>query len=541
MVLDPFSTLGLAGNIIHHSQHLLGITALINEASADGAAAVGPHLIGLCNNCGDIANTIQQALEDLKAKEERTRWKSFVQAMKQSGRTGQFVDLSKKIEKLQGLLNLHLVVLITKKQSHVSQQLESLAAESRRLNMDRTKDLQFLKSEVIDALNSLDKKASLPKTSIDKHMSKISWQKPLICYVYLDLDGMHYQSDYEPWSFTEPQESVQLLRQQQDASVRFCFFIDGLDKYDAESTGGTHAGLVRSLKTLAESPDIKLCVSSRPWTVFMDAFGRNPERMLALEDLNCGDIYSYVSSTFSQNQRFVELESQNRRYHELIEEIVEKARGVFLWVFLVVRSLESGLEHSDRISDLRRRLRLLPRNLKALFRQILGNMDEVYQQQAAELFKMMLDTSSPISLMTLSLADEEDVDFAFKPHQPLTTVQIRDRQEIMRRRLDARCKGLVEVTKLPTQHSANGSHYFFSMKIDFLHRTVRDFLKNKEMEDFFERFTQDFNSHLVLAKSFLAQMKNTRCVWKLKHILDSWHSADLHDIWRDGSNLVQVT
>lgn len=534
--------------------------------------------------------------------------------------------------------------------------------------MDRTKDLQFLKSEVIDALNLLDKKASLPKISIDKHMSKILWQKPvsgadidalsgrmtalsdklskltqegkaiaseqmllrslwfpamrereenvarannstlhwifegmppesfqgrhpnlqqwleqengiywvrgkpgsgkstlmkylsnhtttkkllqtwaspkrsfqashffwcagsklqrsmkgllqsllyevlrqcpeLICHVYPDLDGMHYQSDYEPWSFAELQEAVQLLRQQQDASVRFCFFIDGLDEYDAESTEGTHAGLVRSLKTLAESPDIKLCVSSRPWTVFIDAFGRNPERMLALEDLNRGDIYSYVSSTFSQNQRFVELESQDRRYHEVIEEIVEKAQGVFLWVFLVVRSLESGLEHSDRISDLQRRLRLLPRDLKAFFRQILGNVDEVYQQQAAELFKMMLDTSSPISLMTLSLADEEDVDFAFKPHQPLTTVEIRDRQEIMRRRLDARCKGLVEVTKLPTQYSANGSHYFFSTKIDFLHRTVRDFLKNKEMEDFFERFTQDFNSHLVLAKSFLAQMK----------------------------------
>lgn len=129
MVLDPFSALGLAGNIIQlvdftlklvsdareiqgsvkgltsrhdfldsHSEHLLGITALINEASADGAAAVGPGLIGLCNNCGDIANTIQQALEDFKAKEERTRWKSFVQAMKQSGRTGQLVDLFKKIE-----------------------------------------------------------------------------------------------------------------------------------------------------------------------------------------------------------------------------------------------------------------------------------------------------------------------------------------------------------------------------------------------------------------------------------------------------------
>ncbi|EKG21712.1 hypothetical protein MPH_00932 [Macrophomina phaseolina MS6] len=314
---------------------------------------------------------------------------------------------------------------------------------------------------------------------------------------------MHYQSDYEPWSFAELQEAVELLRQQ-NVSARFCFFIDGLDEYDAESVEGTHAQLINSLKALAQSHGIESCVSSRPWSIFMDAFGGTPERMLALEDLNRDAIHSYVSNTFAGNQHFMELKSQDNCYQELIAEIVEKAQGMFLWVFLVVRSLEKGLESSDRIIDLQRRLRLFPQDLKQSFRQILGSVDEVYQKQTAELFKMMLDTPLPISLMTLSVADEEDIDFSLKTQTPLEIHAIRKRQEIVRRRIDAHCKGLVEVAKLPTRYCSDGSHYFVSTKVEFLSRTVRDFLKNKEMEDFFECFTQDFNPHLVLLTSFWA-------------------------------------
>lgn len=325
----------------------------------------------------------------------------------------------------------------------------------------------------------------------------------LIYHVYPDLEGMHYQSDYEPWSFAELQEAVELLRQQ-NVSARFCFFIDGLDEYDAESVEGTHAQLINSLKALAQSHGIESCVSSRPWSIFMDAFGGTPERMLALEDLNRDAIHSYVSNTFAGNQHFMELKSQDNCYQELIAEIVEKAQGMFLWVFLVVRSLEKGLESSDRIIDLQRRLRLFPQDLKQSFRQILGSVDEVYQKQTAELFKMMLDTPLPISLMTLSVADEEDIDFSLKTQTPLEIHAIRKRQEIVRRRIDAHCKGLVEVAKLPTRYCSDGSHYFVSTKVEFLSRTVRDFLKNKEMEDFFECFTQDFNPHLVLLTSFWA-------------------------------------
>lgn len=704
MVLDPFSALGLASNIIQfvdfslklvsetrdiknsakgvssrhesfefYAQHLSQITATI-DTDSDGTTAVGSDLKALCKRCTGIATMLQDALEELQQKGQRTMWKSFVQAMKEINRGGQLVDLSKQLYKLQDLLNLYLVNSMTKKQSSIMQQLDGLVIENKRLNMERTQDLERFKREVVQALSIVQKKSSLQSSSIEKHMSRIQTQKPvssadvddlsnkltelsqklsnftregkliaseqmllrslwfsamrerqesvarandktlhwifeglppdsftgphpnltqwlkegngiywvhgkpgsgkstlmkylfnhantesilktwaspkplykasyyfwcagsklqrsmkgllqsllydvlrqcpeLIRHVYPDFNGMHYQNDYEPWAFAELQEVFAILRRQQNVSARFCFFIDGLDEYDSESSEGTHRELVDSIKALAECPHIKLCVASRPWFIFRDAFGKNTsgERsdwMLALEDLNRGDIDSYVRNTFAEDPRFILLQDQDSRYQDLITEIVDKAQGVFLWVFLVVRSLQSGLDNSDRIVDLQNRLRLLPHNLKDFFRQILGTVDEVYQKQTAQLFKTMMDTPLPLSLMTLSLMDEEDLDFAMKPHASLSNHDVLNRKDIMRRRLDARCRGLVEVSAIPpAEHTIEGRHQFFNTKVDFLHRTVRDFLQNKEMEDFFERLTQGFDPHLALAKSFLAQMK----------------------------------
>jgi hypothetical protein len=51
----------------------------------------------------------------------------------------------------------------------------------------------------------------------------------------------------------------------------------------------------------------------------------------------------------------------------LVEEIVEKANEVFLWVKLVVQSLLAGLGNRDSITDLQRRLRELPSDLEKLY------------------------------------------------------------------------------------------------------------------------------------------------------------------------------
>lgn len=47
-----------------------------------------------------------------------------------------------------------------------------------------------------------------------------------------------------------------------EAGVKFCFLIDGLDEF--EEVSKTHSDLIATLRILDASQNIKFCVSSRP-------------------------------------------------------------------------------------------------------------------------------------------------------------------------------------------------------------------------------------------------------------------------------------
>ena len=71
-------------------------------------------------------------------------------------------------------------------------------------------------------------------------------------------------------------------------------------------------------------------------------------------------------------------------------EIVDRVSRVFLWVYLVVRSLTDGLTNPNRISDAQRRLKELPIDLGQYFLHILISLDSFYLHQASQLFRLAL-------------------------------------------------------------------------------------------------------------------------------------------------------
>jgi len=75
-----------------------------------------------------------------------------------------------------------------------------------------------------------------------------------------------------------------------------------------------------------------------------------------MHELTTQDIRSFAEDNLARDERFMELRKHDDRCPDFIEEIVQTADGVFLWVFLVVRSLLEGLTNADRIVDLQRRL-----------------------------------------------------------------------------------------------------------------------------------------------------------------------------------------
>ncbi|KAK4443552.1 hypothetical protein QBC34DRAFT_477084 [Podospora aff. communis PSN243] len=258
--------------------------------------------------------------------------------------------------------------------------------------------------------------------------------------------------------------------------MNFCFFIDGLDEFE-----GHPREMIQLIRELRKLPNLKLCVSSREWNEFEDEFGREKTHKLYMQDYNSTDIRSYVYSTLIQDRHFQELEDKSMG-EDLAREIVKCANGVFLWVFLVVRSFQEGLSNGDSIDDLRRRLRELPTDLNQYFERIvLSDVSEFYRGFSAEMFSIALTSPEPLPLMTYWFMAEgrDDPQHAIKMQiNPLSMPQINKRLEDAKRRLKACCKGLLEPQLLQAnQYGLLPSSAFFLWRVSFLHRTVKDFFR----------------------------------------------------------------
>ncbi|KAE9366262.1 hypothetical protein N431DRAFT_386517, partial [Stipitochalara longipes BDJ] len=307
----------------------------------------------------------------------------------------------------------------------------------------------------------------------------------------------------EPWTRSELLQIFDKLKDEDIISTSFCFFIDGLDEYN-----GYPQDLIETVQVLAVSPNFKICVSSRPWEAFKQSFSHDIDRRLYLQDLTRNDIILYVRNKLEENANFVQAKTEDDRYQDLVLEIVDRAQGVFLWVFLVVRSLLDGLTNADTLKVLQLRLRRLPTDLEEFYMQMLNSVDDVYQTQMAQTFQIALTSQTPLPLLLYSVLDEleDSPKAALKLSiQPQTKSSVASKELKMQKRIDARSRGLLEVSYDTSETLTNGQ---FLKRVDFLHRTVRDFLKTKKVTELLTRqIGSSFDPYLTLCHLFLAAIK----------------------------------
>ncbi|OBT57523.1 hypothetical protein VE04_02112 [Pseudogymnoascus sp. 24MN13] len=302
-----------------------------------------------------------------------------------------------------------------------------------------------------------------------------------------------------PWTWTELKQAFQLVLL--DKSLRFFFLIDGLDEFD-----GQHRELVDLIISASKLSNVKICVSSRPWIVFEDAFEGHPS--LLLEQLSYSDIKLYVCDKFDDNKRYVQLKSREGTYAaDLVESVVQKASGVFLWVYLVVDSLLRGLDNADRVSDLQRRLDLIPSGLEELFDKMLNSLEPFYFSHACQLIQIFRASQKLLTLLWLSFADEDDPLSAIQAKiEPLSEEQRLERIEMMRRRLKSRCKGLIEAPVSNWRCNESGADSY----IEYIHRTAKDFLESPDIWSKILRGAgNSFDPNRCLCNSFLFRLKTT--------------------------------
>lgn len=307
--------------------------------------------------------------------------------------------------------------------------------------------------------------------------------------------------------------------------VRLCLFIDGLDEF-----AGDHNILINLFRDILGSPSIKLCVASRPWVVFEDAFSHHAS--LRLQDLTYKDIKAYVLSNLDGDARFHLLQKREPDYAvQLIENIVSKASGVFLWVRLVVTSLLAGMGHGDRISDLQRRLDFLPPELEQLYDKLLESLDPFYFGHAAQIIRMVQESPESMSLLLLSFADEDNREYALtRQVGQISTDEAATRADVMRRRLNACCKGLLEAsgsTEAPKTTNSVAANPNWT--IQYLHRTVKDFIESPKVHNRLQSaLDSSFDPHLQLCGGTLAHLKSVfEADFDMSPGYSFWHRVSL--------------
>ena len=281
---------------------------------------------------------------------------------------------------------------------------------------------------------------------------------------------------------------------------KICIFIDGLDEF-----GNDHEELISMVHSLIQQhAHVKVCVASRPWNIFQRTFGHNAN--LRLEDLTFDDIKIFVQSKFKADPGFDNLRQRYPSFaDQLMDNIVVKASGVFLWVDLVVASLLAGMQLGDRIEDFQRRLDELPPELENLYEKILHSLDPFYLAHAAEYFTLVEVARRPITVLQFYYADEESPTSALNIGAgPRSENELSLRVEAMKCRLNSRCKGFLEVDRSLQQVQEDKNTGLGELTVQYLHRTVRDFIKTPKAQDFLQTSTKsNFDPSIQLCLAYL--------------------------------------
>jgi hypothetical protein len=294
--------------------------------------------------------------------------------------------------------------------------------------------------------------------------------------------------------------------------THFCFFIDGLDEY-TDDTGGDHYQLVQDLHSLDQSAHVKLCVSSRPWTVFEDRYGKDKKLKIIVQHHTRSDLYHYVNGMLAEDPRFLRLANVEPKAHAIVHDIVCRADGVFLWVFLVVKSLLRGLTDRDDTSELQRRLDEMPEDLDAYFRKTFDNIENVYRAQAMCAFQFLAETGH-FPLIFIHFISKEVLDSKYglgAKIGTMTRTEVDKAHDKARFRLNKWCRDLVVIMNMENIVKGEGPRE----QVWVSHRTVHDFLRTQEMQKEFLKYRVCQASHLEgLCMAYLALTK----IWLLKDI-----------------------
>lgn len=261
--------------------------------------------------------------------------------------------------------------------------------------------------------------------------------------------GFDLKQESSDWSL---EELVLLLSTTAENCPRtLCIFIDGLDEID-RSKPTEITRLMKWLKSARNLSNMQICVSSRPEPTFDSRLREHPH--LRVQDLTAKDIEHYVSGSLRKLE--FDFPPSPHDIQDLIDTIVYRAEGVFLWAHLVVEHIRTDTEYSPTWKRLVQRVEELPSGLHSMYETMWERYNgdsDLYRAETASYLNYLLygqqsyaETNSLLGLMLRFNAHIQDMIFRGDTVSIHLLVEECSRFDV---NIVARCGGLVTTSGIP--------------------------------------------------------------------------------------------
>ena len=352
----------------------------------------------------------------------------------------------------------------------------------------------FFHARGVEAEKSFD---GLLRSILFQLLSEVPKLVDSVADIYLEYKEQNLAC---PWTILQLEKALDNIRQQQIEGC-ICLFIDALDEYSGRSED-----IARFVKRLAAPIDttdnqkliIRVCASSRPWNAFTSLLKEAPS--FTIQDWTKEDIKKFATDR---------LGGCNRDNTDLIlDEITDKAEGVFLWVKLVLDELWQPLCDGRPIEDVRSLLSDLPTNLPEFYKRMVENIPKEDQPILMGMLELVLCSDYalqgirfPAFCLAMDLLQRNPL---AKKEVSLKPADDDRRQREVERRIRACSGGILEIAQSRDES-----------RVQFVHQTVKSFIGDAQNSAMFNgKSTRDIavagmQRMMRLATLLTAQMDST--------------------------------
>lgn len=419
------------------------------------------------------------------------------------------------------------------------QQLRAIKPPIYRTEWDDVTTDRFL-SRVIEwrnAMNLRDKLVSLVALANPDPQSDMRKRSaPMIEGIVQRQRRREFYQPYvesEKWTKSRLSQALKLVLEQKEVDLDLFLFLDALDEYD-----GPTEFITDFLKELVkERPDsqtrIRILFSSRPWNGFIDEFGECPG--FEIHNHTQDDIRQLCAQIIQPDI------PGSKDIIRLIGGIVGRARGVFLWVKLVMHDLcrhaadciATHLDPQDLRKELLRTLKAIPDDLADYYGTIIQRISPSSRWETYCLLESVCRSYEPAFLYEvpaiLACSTLSDYGQVQETSYFLGNVSKKEAED----RLRDVSGGLVEVVE--TRVAQTTAH-----QLQLLHQTMLEFVEQPQFKRIVlgqQAHITVENGHTFLTKYLLCRQECQISPTILRHAYQSEKTTGvgLYDLLRGGS------